>query len=195
VYVITTATVGPVAGSSGGDRADDEDLARRAGAGDEAAFTELARRHRRLLDAACATACPNREDREDALQQALVDIWKGLGGFSGDAKLTTWMFRVAQNAARRQVRRSLRSVPTTSDRDVERASPSSEWGDAVVTRSTLLDALAALPEDHRDALLLHTQAGMPLQEIAELKIAAVGTVKAWIHRARRDLALALEDER
>lgn len=36
---------------------------------------------------------------------------------------------------------------------------------------------------------------MPLQEIAELKIAAVGTVKAWMHRARRDLALALEVER
>lgn len=60
---------------------------------------------------------------------------------------------------------------------------------------TLLDALAALPEDHRDALLLHTQVDMPLQEIAELKIAAVGTVKAWMHRARRDLALALEVER
>lgn len=181
--------------SGGGDRADDEHLARRAGAGDAVAFSELARRHRRLLDAACATACPNREDREDALQQALVDIWRGLGGFSGEAKLTTWMFRVAQNAARREVRRSLRSVPATSNHDMERASPSSEWGDAVVTRSTLLDALAALPENHRDALLLHTQAGMPLQEIAELKIAAVGTVKAWIHRARRDLALALEEER
>lgn len=172
----------------------DDDLAARAAGGDAQAFAELARRHRRLLDAACATVCPNREDREDAVQQALVDIWRGLAGFSGDSKLTTWMFRVAQNAAHRHVRKAMRVVPTADAADTaDLSSPSSEWNDAVVTRSALVDAIAALPEDQRDALLLHTQGGMSLQEIADLKYAALGTVKAWIHRARAEIARALDE--
>lgn len=172
----------------------DHDLARRAAGGDAEAFAELARRHRRLLDAACTTVCPNREDRDDAVQQALVDIWRGLPGFNGDSLLTTWMFRVARNAAHRHVRKAMRVVPIINDADtVDIASPSSEWNDAVVTRSVLLDALAALPEDHRDALLLHTQGGMSLQEIADLKYAALGTVKAWVHRARAEINRALRE--
>lgn len=171
----------------------DDELAQRSADGDAEAFGQLVRRHRRLIDAACATACNNREDREDAVQSALVDIWRGLGGFSGDSKVTTWMFRVAQNAARRHVRRGLRVVPThVGAEPAEQASRSSEWSEAVVTRTVVLDALRALPEDQRDALLLHTQAGMPLQEIADLKFAAVGTVKAWIHRGRAEIARTLE---
>ncbi len=172
----------------------DDDLVERAAGGDVDAFTTLARRHRRLIDAACATVCANREDREDAVQQALVDIWRGLSGFSGDSKLTTWMFRVAQNAAHRHVRKAMRVVPTADGADAaDLSSPKSEWNDAVVTRSALLDALAGLPADQRDALLLHTQCGMPLQEIADLKYAALGTVKTRIHRARAEIARALDE--
>jgi len=173
----------------------DPDLERRAIAGDPEAFATLVAQHRRLLDAACATVCPNRNEREDALQQALIDIWRGLGSFKGESLLTTWMFRVAQNAARRHVRRALRSVPIDADADpsdVEQLG--ARWTDAVISRSVLLDALEDLPDDHRDALIMHTQAGMSLQEIADIKFAAVGTVKSWLHRARADLIRQLGSE-
>lgn len=137
--------------------------------------------------------CPHRSDREDALQQALIDIWRGISGFSGEAQLTTWMFRVAQNAARRHVRGSLRVVPTDHDADPSQIEQlAARWTDAVITRSVVVEALEKLPDDHRDALILHTQAGLSLQEIADMKFAAVGTVKSWLHRARAELARNLE---
>jgi len=172
---------------------DEQALLARSVGGDAAAFADLLAPHRRLLDAACATAVSDPTDREDALQLAMVDIWRGLAGFKGESLLTTWMFRVAQNAARRHARRGLRVVPTDPGAETaEIAAPSADWSDALVTRSALVDALRALPEDQRDALLLHTQAGMSMQEIADLKFAAVGTVKAWVHRARAELARSIE---
>lgn len=188
-------TVLSVRRAPGGTQEDDEaELLRRASAGDEGAFAALMAMHHRLIDAACATAVSDRTDREDAIQQALVDIWRGLPSFNGEAKLTTWMFRVAQNAARRQIRRNLRAVPTVpedGDDIMERRGRADGWDDALDTRSVAIAAIEALPEDQRDALLLHTQLGMPLQEIADMKIVALGTVKAWLHRARSDIASAL----
>lgn len=182
----------------GAGEADEAELCRRASEGDQAAFAALMSMHRRLIDAACATAVADRTEREDAVQQALVDIWRGLPSFGGDSKLTTWMFRVAQNAARRQIRRSLRAVPTVPD-DGSDDTPHSErhgrpdgWADALDTRAIVVAAIEALPEDQRDALLLHTQAGLPLQEIADMKFVALGTVKAWLHRARADIGRALD---
>lgn len=153
-------------------------------------------RHRRLIDAACASVVPDRTSREDAIQQALLDIWRGIASFNGEAKLTTWMYRVAQNAARRQVRRQLRAVPTVADgtdQPGERRGRADGWDDALDTRAVAVAAIEALPEDQRDALLLHTQLGMPLQEIADMKFVALGTVKAWLHRARADIAAALAE--
>lgn len=190
----TVPDVGPTrADSSELDDAelDDAELVARVVAGDADAFATLARRHRRLLDPACATACADHHDREDALQEALVDIWRGLPGFDGRSKATTWMFTVAQNAARRHTRRSARHVVSDNVAAIERSSPSDDWTGAVVTRAAVIDAVDALADDHRDALILHTQAGMSLQEIAEVKYAAVGTVKSWLHRGRAEIARSL----
>lgn len=181
------------------DPDDEVDLVRRASSGDGEAFAVLVSKYRRLVDAACATVVSDRTDREDAIQVALLDAWRGLPSFQGDAKFSTWLFRVAQNAARRQMRRHLRAVPTAAEDLAGTDSPGERdhgradgWEDALDTRAIVVAAVEALPEDQRDALLLHTQCGLPLQEIADMKIVALGTVKAWIHRARTEIARALD---
>ena len=200
----TADTVAVVPGASTGWAPnDDTDLLARARTGDGQAFADLMRRHRRIVDAACASVVPDPIEREDAVQRALVDIWRGLDSFRGDSQLTTWLYRVAQNAARRERRRGLRSVgrvdPAPTDSGAtDDAAPSGHsagrldgWSDALATRAIVVDAVAALSDDHRDTLLLHTQAGLPLQEIADLKGAPLGTVKAWLHRARAEVARQL----
>ncbi len=164
-----------------GDGAADDELVRAASHGDHQAFAALIRRHQRLIDAACATVIPAAEERRDAVQEALRDIWRGLASFRGEAAVSTWMYTVA----RRSSLRSLRRLPAP---DPDRA-PSVDPGpeNAVATREAVRWALGRLPGDAREALLLHTQAGLSMAQIAELQIVSVGTVKSRVSRARQTL--------
>jgi RNA polymerase sigma-70 factor, ECF subfamily len=175
------------------EHASDDELVRLIAEGEEAAFKVLTVRHHRLIESACASVILDVTRREDAVQVALVDIWRGLEGFKGGSALTTWMYRVTRNAAVRQVTRKAGNNEVAVDQMTDIPSGDGGWDDATVAREAILVALASLPENQRDALLLHTQAGVPLKEIAEIKIVAEGTVKAWIHRARAEIARQLRN--
>lgn len=174
-----------------GEAISERELVKLSAAGDADAFRQLAREHRRLIEAACASVILDHTDREDAIQVALTDIWRGLSGFEGAASLSTWMYRVARNAAVRHSSRKAGRNEDPVDHIVEVPSAGDGWNEASATRDLIMRVLERLPEDQRDALLLHTQAGLPLKEIAELKMAAEGTVKSWIHRARAEIAREL----
>jgi RNA polymerase sigma-70 factor (ECF subfamily) len=169
----------------------ERELVKRSSEGDADAFRQLAREHRGLIEAACASVILDRTDREDAIQVALTDIWRGLGGFEGAASLSTWMYRVARNAAVRHSSRKAGQKEEPVEHIVEVSPTEDGWDEASATRDLVLRVLERLPDDQRDALLLHTQAGLPLKEIAELKMAAEGTIKSWIHRARAEIAREL----
>ncbi len=126
---------------------------------------------------------------------ALIDIWKGVGNFKGEASISSWIYRVSRNAAMRSVtRRKGRQESPMMVADLISAHHDG-FADARATRAVILAALEGMPGSQRDALLLHTQAGLPIREIAELLSAAEGTVKSWIHRARADVAAKLDEDR
>jgi RNA polymerase sigma-70 factor (ECF subfamily) len=170
----------------------DEELVGLCAQGDGSAFKVLVRRHQRVIDAACASVSWDPHQREDATQQALTDIWRGLRGFKGESKVSTWVYRVSRNAALRHVRRH--GVVTSCGDDVlERVSSwSDEWEQGWDSADVVRRAIGDLPEGQRDALLLFVQGGYSTKEIAELLMTAEGTVKSRIHRARAAIALALE---
>jgi RNA polymerase sigma-70 factor, ECF subfamily len=164
----------------------EKDLVRRAQQGDKFAFEQLVQAHSPRLYTLAVRMLGSRTDADDALQETLIRAWTALPRFRGDAQLSTWLYRIALNAVH-DVRARTRPTAELVDawaEDVDRFEQA-QLGDA------LQDALTALPEDYRVAVVLYDVLGASYAEIAELVGVAEGTVKSRIFRGRRELAALL----
>lgn len=170
----------------------DETLVRRAAAGDRAAFDELVQRHRDRVWAVVLRVTRNTDDAEDALQEAFVSAWRALPRFDGRARFSTWLYRIAMNAALDAVgrRRDARSLDEEGVR--EPVAPGDAFA-AHALRRSLERAVADLPVEFRTAVLLCDVAGLGAGEAAEVLDLPVGTVKSRVFRGRALLAAALRE--
>ena len=171
------------------DRDVELDLVARAREGDSGAFRELVAPHRDHLWAVCLSITSHRQDAEDALQDALIAGWRNLERFEGHARFSTWMHRIAANAALMLVRKR-RDTPDADagDDEVDRAPGVSE---RVTTVDVVRSALAALPPEFREAVVLREYADFTYQNIADHQGVAVATVKTRLNRGRAKLKSAL----
>lgn len=162
----------------------DEQLVRRAQRGDRFAFEALVERHQARLYTLAARVLGSREDAADAVQEALLRAWLGLPRFRGGARFSTWLYRIALNAAHDQ--RLKRRAEPAGERP-EPVDPRDRFTESELS-GDLQDALNALDETFRVAVVLSDVLGCSYGEIAELTGVAEGTVKSRIFRARRDLS-------
>jgi RNA polymerase sigma-70 factor (ECF subfamily) len=134
----------------------------------------------------------NAADAEDAVQEAFLRVYRGIGAFKGTARLSTWMFRILVNACHdigRQ-RRRRRDETELGPEEHLPASTSPAGGDAAL-RMALEKAMASLRPRHRDVFLLFEVEGFLHREIAEILDIAEGTSKALLFEAKRELQSAL----
>lgn len=169
----------------------DEELLQRAAAGDQGAFSGLVRRHEDRVYGIAIRMTGDRADALDATQDAFVAVFRQAGTFRGDAAFTTWLHRVAVNATLDLLRKR-RRLPEPTEELPERGVPGAAPEDTVNLRLDLARALAELPGDYREAVLLHDLGALPYEEIAKITGAALGTVKSRISRGRRRLAALME---
>ncbi|MEA2662523.1 MAG: hypothetical protein QOH08_2095 [Chloroflexota bacterium] len=167
----------------------------RARGGDVRAFDSLARAHERGLYSHVARILGPGADAEDVVQDALVSAWRSLPGFEGTS-FKAWLFRIARNRAIDLLRARKRRAelpldpPDDGDGDPGWAEPVAggpEPSDIASGRESLAAveaALALLPVEQRDALLLRDVQGFSYEEIASITVVEIGTVKSRIHRAR-----------
>ena len=134
-------------------------------------------------------------DAEDALQDALGAIWRGLPSLRDAARFGAWSDRILVNACRLTLRRRsrmrIRFVPL--DGADNTAADDSGMDEARPARIALDAAFDRLDPDHRAILVLHHLEGRPLAEIAAALKVPVGTVKSRLHTARLALQRALEE--
>ncbi len=174
----------------------DGDLVTRWKAGDESAFESLIRRHEGRVFGLLMRMLGNREDAEDVAQETFISLHRHGHRFRHDARFSTFVYRVAANAAlnrRRTLGRKnarIRKLQTrqaagddlpTTPRDPESAT----FGVEVQVR--VQDALLQLPPDLRAATVLYDIEGLSYREIAAVLEIPEGTVKSRIHRARSAL--------
>lgn len=162
-----------------------------AQAGDRAALDALLRRHYDRVHAVCRRIAGSSGDADDAAQEAMIGIVRGLQKFDGRSAFATWVYRIATNAAldelrRRRRRPTLHAVedegPAIADAAAERQV------DAIADRAALDAALAGLADDFKAAVVLRDVADLDYAEIAEILQIPVGTVKSRIARGRMQLA-------
>ncbi|GAA1563749.1 sigma-70 family RNA polymerase sigma factor [Actinomadura kijaniata] len=180
-------------------------LLTRAGQGDAAAFDDLVAAHRRELFAHCYRMLGSLEDAEDALQETLLNAWKGLRGFEGRSSLRTWLYRISTNVCIRSASgRGPRILST--DHGPPLADPSDlgepvtepiwlePWPDQDPAERYLrregvelafLAALQHLPGTQRAVLILREVLGYSAAEAAEILDTTAASVNSALQRARK----------
>ena len=158
--------------------------------GDPQAFGQLVTRHERRVYGLCLRILGNREDAEDATQEAFVAALRKAATFRQAAAFTTWLYRVAVNAATDQARRRARARQAPLDpEDVGLvADPAGDPGELVATAVTVQAALALVPEEFRVAVVLCDLYRVPYADAAQILEVPVGTVKSRVFRGRAALA-------
>lgn len=164
-------------------------LLERAREGDDRAFEQLVSMHKTHIWAVCVRITRNTPDAEDALQDALTAAWQHIGRFRGDAKFSTWMHRIAANAALSIVRRRKEvALDDVTPEGVELADDGPDPYEAIAQADRVQTALAQLPENFRVAIVLREYGDLTYEEIAIHQGVPLQTVKSRINRARTQLA-------
>ncbi|MEQ1507596.1 MAG: sigma-70 family RNA polymerase sigma factor [Myxococcota bacterium] len=182
----------------------DSELVRRFKEGDRSAFGEIVRRYKDRVFTLCVRWMGDREIAEDVAQDVFLALFRSLGGFRGDAQLSTWVYRVVINHCknRRLYRRRrhheshepLEGEPTDDGptRQLAHDGPGTDAPLHADEASAVLQAaLDQLDEEQRQIIVLREVQDLSYEEIADLLELPRGTVKSRLHRARAELAVVL----
>lgn len=167
-----------------------EELARRAGGGDAAALDALLTAIRPDVLRRCARILPHSADAEDACQEALLAVARGIGGFEGRSRFTTWLYPVVANTAFATYRRLRRSALDAGLDHVPEAADPRRVSVLAGTRLDVVEALERLRDAQPhvvEAVVLRDLMGLDYGEIAERLGVPLGTVKSRISHGRRTL--------
>jgi len=173
----------------------DEVLVKRAQQGDTAAFDELVRRYTSIVYRVLYKILRHEEDTQDALQDTFVSAYRALPRFRQDARFSTWIYRIATNAALMKARARKNNMVSldhpSEDPDAQSAWELPDWSatpDEEImtgeTRRIMEDAIQALPPEQRAAFVLHDIQDLSSAETAQAMGITVSAVNSRLHRAR-----------
>ena len=169
-------------------------LISRARGGDREAFGALVEQYRDNVYRLAYRMCGNAYDADEAAQEAFVAAWRALPNFRGDAKFSTWLYRLTSNAAIDVMRREKRHQ-TVGDGEMMELADDADSPQETVERTeqqeAVQKALSTLSEEYREVLLLRYMEELDYAEIAEVLQLPSGTVKSRINRAKAALKAAL----
>lgn len=180
----------------------DEELVARATAGDQDAFNQLVKRWERPIFALAYRTLGREEEARDVVQDAFLRAYRGLKGFKGEAKFSSWLYRITLNLCRDWVRKERRAPVSQPPEGVdavdladEQAAPTESVEDLVARRemsAAVQLAMAELPEEQRTAIMLKEYHGLTFQEIAEMLDCPLSTVKTRLYQGLSVLRRRLE---
>jgi RNA polymerase sigma-70 factor (ECF subfamily) len=181
----------------------DEELVARSISGDNESFNELILRWERPIYALAYRTIGREEDARDVCQETFLRAFRALPGFRGQAKFSSWLYRIALNLCRDWVRRERRTPVVQAPEGMDlmelaaAREPSESIEDLVARKATtkaVERAMALLPEEQRTAIVLKEYHGLTFQEIADLVGCPLSTVKTRLYQGltvlRRELARA-----
>jgi RNA polymerase sigma-70 factor (ECF subfamily) len=196
---MSTQTPGPEPVKAGDS---DALLVERTVAGDQKAFELLVIKYQRRIQRLIGRMVRDVDLVEDIAQETFIRAYRALGQFRGEAQFYTWLYRIAVNTAKKALM-ELKRDPTVSENsfksgDDDETSPleneltTSETPEAILASKEIAEmvnaAMAALPEELRQAISLREIEGLSYEEIAEIMNCPIGTVRSRIFRAREAIS-------
>jgi len=182
----------------------DEELVARSVAGDHDSFNQLIRRWERPIYALAFRVLGREDDARDVCQEAFLRAFRALPGFKGDAKFSSWLYRITLNLCRDWLRRKKRTPVVQAPDGIDLAELAAAQGPAesiedLVARKQLsaavATAMASLPDEQRTAIVLKEFHGLTFQEIADLQQIPLSTVKTRLYQGLSVLRRTLDVKR
>ena len=179
-----------------GQRDDPPGLHTRLRTGEPRAFEELVTTFQHRVFAVALRMLGSRAEAEEAAQEAFLRAHRGLAGFRGDAKLSTWLYAITSRVCLTRLGSGERRIVRSSEDVLARLPDGYADPAARVERQELEVALhraiSELGDDRRIVLVLRDLEGLAYEEIAEVLALELGTVRSRLHRARAELRDKLE---
>lgn len=185
----------------------EKDLIKHAKAGDVKAMEELVSRYEGKVYNLAYKMMGNRDDAEDVLQDAFLSAIRALGDFREESSFSTWIYRIATNAALTRLRKRGRKEKSEAEfldevysvkKQAHEPSMMVDWSDSPVkslleeeARGMMGEAIGQLPESYRVVFVLRDVQGLPAAEVGEILGLSVPAVKSRLHRARMFLRNSL----
>ena len=176
----------------------ESDLIDRLRSGDVAAFRELVEANKQRLFALAYSLVDNVHEAEDVSQEAFIKIYRGIGGFRGEAQLSSWMYRIVVNLClNRRRKKALSAMELREDFEndgslcSEAANSPEQHAEASLLQRHLRKALQRLSPQQRTIFVLRHDQDLPLKDISNILHISEGTVKSQLFRAVGKLQQAL----
>jgi len=169
----------------------DEELVTRSKNGDTDSFNQLVKRWERPIFALAYRTLGREEDARDVTQETFLRAFRALGGFKGDAKFSSWLYRIALNLCRDWMRKHRRAplVEVPEGMEVEQLAaergPTETVEDLAVRAQlsrTVASAMDRLPAEQRQAIILKEYDGFTFQEVADLMQCPLSTAKTRVYQ-------------
>jgi len=182
------------------ERETDQLLVERVQRGDKKAFELLVSKYQRKLMRLVSRLVYDHAEAEDVVQEAFIKAYRALPNFRGESAFYTWLYRIGVNTAKNHLVTQGRRAPTSTEADVDEAesfvdadglrdinTPESLLASKQIAE-TVNSAMSTLPEELRNAITLREIEGLSYDEIAEVMLCPIGTVRSRIFRAREAIA-------
>jgi RNA polymerase sigma-70 factor (ECF subfamily) len=179
----------------------DEELVALSMGGDTDSFNQLVLRWERPIYALAYRVIGREEDARDVVQETFLRAFRALPGFKGQAKFSSWLYRITLNLCRDWIRKQKRTPVVQAPEGVEITDLAAERGpvesiEELVERKQLTEVVAeamrSLPDEQRTAIILKEYHGMTFQEIADLQQCPLSTVKTRLYQGLSVLRRQLE---
>ena len=181
----------------------DEELVARSKTGDIDSFNQLVKRWERPIFALAYRTLGREEDARDVTQETFLRAFRALAGFKGDAKFSSWLYRIALNLCRDWMRRERRAPIVEMPEGVEMEQVAVDRGpvetvEDLAARAELsrevVKAMERLPSEQRQAIILKEYHGLTFQEIADLMKCPLSTVKTRVYQGLSTLRKQLAEQ-
>lgn len=172
----------------------DHDLVAKTLQGNQKAFRQIVERYHSTAYAVVRGVLGDSDDVEDVLQNVYIKVYRGLAGFRGESRLSTWIYQIARNEAINTARRRRLQGPSLEEAVLpagEASDPEAAYGKRELGQQ-MEAAMASLEENHRIVLELRYMGERSYEEIAEITELPIGTVKTYIYRGKAQLKKILE---
>ena len=180
------------------------ELINRLKEGDQAAFTSIVETWQDMVYNTALGIVQNTEDAEDIAQETFVQVYQSIASFKGEAKFSTWLYRITISKAMDHIRKSKRKkrfafVKTLFGQHDEEDVQLPDFHhpgialDNKETAAILFRAIQRLPENQKIAFTLNKVEGLSYQEISEIMDTTVASVESLLHRAKTNLRKWLEE--